>query len=210
MTIVPVVLTICGVAVLLLAERGEAGWRLPVKALSSTGFVATALAAGATDSGYGGWVLVALCLGWIGDVSLVPPGRRWFLTGLAAFLLSHIAYVGAFAVSGIDAMWIPVAALGIGAAAGFVGRWLWPHLPTPMRVPVVAYITIISVMLAAAIGAATAGAPWPVLPAAAAFYLSDLAVARQRFVAPGFVNRAWGLPLYYGAQILFALSTGMV
>ena len=30
-------------------------------------------------------------------------------------------------------------------------------------------------------------------------------MARDRFVAPGFDNRLWGLPLYYGAQIWFAL-----
>ena len=43
-----------------------------------------------------------------------------------------------------------------------------------------------------------------------AFYLSDLGVARQRFVSPGLINRFVGLPLYYGAQLLFAFSTGMV
>jgi hypothetical protein len=43
-----------------------------------------------------------------------------------------------------------------------------------------------------------------------AFYLSDLAVARDRFVARAFVNRLWGLPLYYAAQILFAVSTRLL
>jgi hypothetical protein len=36
--------------------------------------------------------------------------------------------------------------------------------------------------------------------------LSDLSVARDRFVAPGFVNRAWGLPTYFAAQLLLAAS----
>jgi hypothetical protein len=31
-------------------------------------------------------------------------------------------------------------------------------------------------------------------------------VARERFVQKSFVNRGVGLPLYYGAQILFATS----
>jgi hypothetical protein len=59
-------------------------------------------------------------------------------------------------------------------------------------------------------GEPTAGWVWPtaVMAAAVAFYLSDVSVARDRFVAPGFDNRIWGLPLYYGAQLLFALSTG--
>ena len=38
------------------------------------------------------------------------------------------------------------------------------------------------------------------------FLLSDLSVARDRFVAPGFVNRLWGLPFYYGGQVLLAAS----
>jgi len=31
-------------------------------------------------------------------------------------------------------------------------------------------------------------------------------VARDRFVAQGFINRAWGLPMYYGGQLLLAYS----
>ena len=39
-----------------------------------------------------------------------------------------------------------------------------------------------------------------------AFYLSDLAVGLDRFVRRSFTYRAWGLPLYYAAQLLFAAS----
>jgi len=38
------------------------------------------------------------------------------------------------------------------------------------------------------------------------FFASDLAVARDKFVAKGFVNRAWGLPVYYAGQLLIAWS----
>jgi hypothetical protein len=31
-------------------------------------------------------------------------------------------------------------------------------------------------------------------------------VARDRFVRHQFLNRAWGLPLYYAAQVLLALT----
>ena len=47
--------------------------------------------------------------------------------------------------------------------------------------------------------------PW-IAGGALAFYLSDLSVARDRFVRPAFVNRAWGLPLYYGAQFVLAAT----
>ncbi|MDD3992851.1 MAG: hypothetical protein PHV70_11955 [Desulfobacteraceae bacterium] len=38
--------------------------------------------------------------------------------------------------------------------------------------------------------------------------MSDLFVARQRFVAPAFSNRLLGLPLYYIGQFLLAFSVG--
>jgi hypothetical protein len=38
------------------------------------------------------------------------------------------------------------------------------------------------------------------------FYVSDLAVARQRFVAQSWTNKLWGLPLYFGAQLVLAAT----
>ncbi len=213
---------------LLVGERGAAPWRGWVKGAASAAFIGTALAAGATDSAYGGGVLAALCLGWVGDVSLVSGRRTWFLIGLGAFLLSHLAYIGAFAAVRPNAAVALIATAGLLVPAAVVARWLWPHLGADMRGPVLAYIAVITAMVATAAGAVagegpatpsmavlTQGEPLPgwvwdaaVMSAAAAFYLSDLSVARDRFVAPGFVNRIWGLPLYYGAQVAFALSVG--
>jgi len=196
------------VVLVLLGEHADAPWRGWAKGVASTGFIATALAAGALDSPYGRWVLVALCMGWICDVSLVPAARTWFLVGLIAFLLSHLAYVGAFAAVGLEAGVAGLAALGLAVPAWLIGRWLWPHIPGEMRGPVAAYVVVITVMVAAAVGGIAGAAPVSALPAAAAFYLSDISVARDRFVAPFFTNRMWGLPLYYAAQIMFALSVG--
>ena len=91
-----------------------------------------------------------------------------------------------------------------------VWRWLRPHLGERMRKPVAAYVVVISAMVALAVGTAAFDPGLGVLFGAIAFYFSDLAVARNRFVAAGFVNRLWGLPLYYLAQVLLALSTAMV
>jgi hypothetical protein len=61
-------------------------------------------------------------------------------------------------------------------------------------------------MVALSVGTtALLGNAW-ITVGAVMFYLSDLAVARDRFVAPGFTNRVWGLPLYYGAQLILALT----
>jgi uncharacterized membrane protein YhhN len=192
---------------LLVGEAHRRPWRIWVKAGASAGFVATAVAAGAADSGYGRWVLAALVLGWVGDVALVPADRRWFLTGLVAFLLSHLAYAAAFLVLGVAALPAGAAAASAAVVAVAVARWLWPHLPAEMRGPVIAYIVVISAMVAAAWGARAGDARALVVAGAMAFYVSDLFVARDRFVDPGFVNRLLGLPLYYAAQVMLAIST---
>jgi len=210
MTIALIVAIVALVVVTLMGEREPASWRVWPKAAASVGFIVLALVSRATDTAYGKWVLVALALGWVGDVALTLRRPAWFMVGLAAFLMSHLAYVAAFQVHGLRAIATTVTLGLLLLVAGVVGRWLLPHVPRDMQVPVIAYIAVITVMVAAATGAASDGAPWPVLPAAVLFFLSDLAVARDRFVNPGIPNRIVGLPMYYAAQILFAASTGMV
>jgi len=89
-------------------------------------------------------------------------------------------------------------------------RWLSPNLPTDMRLPVQAYFLVISVMTALACAVSGAGGPPVVAAGAIAFTASDISVARDRFVHPEFANRAWGLPLYYLAQVLLALSPSWI
>jgi len=45
---------------------------------------------------------------------------------------------------------------------------------------------------------------------AVSFYLSDLFVARDRFLKSEFTNRLIGLPLYYCGQFLLAFSVGLI
>ncbi len=75
-----------------------------------------------------------------------------------------------------------------------------------MKRPVDVYIVVITLMVATAFAASRVGAPTTVLAGAIAFYLSDLSVARDRFVCSTFTNRLWGLPLYYVAQLLLGSS----
>jgi uncharacterized membrane protein YhhN len=200
--------TAVALGVLLLAEWR--GWRAGVwvaKPLASTGFLVLALAAGATGSAWGRAVLVALGLSWLGDVLLIPKGARAaFLAGLASFLLAHLAYAVAFALRGVEPAACAVAALGLAGPLWVAARWLWPHVPARMRPPVVAYGAAITGMLVMALG--SRGFPGQVVIAlgASAFFVSDLAVARERFVAPGLGNKLWGLPLYYGGQLALAVS----
>ena len=65
-------------------------------------------------------------------------------------------------------------------------------------------MTTITVMIVLAAGAAAKVRNPTIFLGAAMFYVSDLSVARDKFVAPGLVNRLWGLPLYYAAQFVLA------
>lgn len=176
------------------------------KLVASTTFLVIALLGGALESGWGQALLVGLMFGWIGDACLISKQRHWFVAGLAAFLLGHLAYCVGFLVHGVD---VEVALLALGlliAPALWIDRWLRPHVPDAMRMPVRAYVAMITGMLALAIAAWQAGAPASVFVGALAFYGSDLSVARDRFIAKQFVNRLWGLPAYYLGQLLLALS----
>lgn len=201
------VTTTAAALVLLLAaeRRGARALVWVAKPLASAGFLALALARGAPATGYGRLVLAALALGWLGDVLLIPKGARGaFAAGLASFLAGHLVFAAAFAARGVAPAWLAGGGAVAAAAALPVARWLGPHVPDPLRLAVRAYVAVISAMVACAAGAYGATGDAALLAGALAFFHSDLAVARERFVAKGFSNKLWGLPLYYGAQLLLA------
>ncbi len=190
---------------LLLAERRRAGVaRAVCKLGASCAFVAFAVSLGATATTYGTLVLAALLLSWVGDALLLSSAERVFLAGLAAFLLAHAAYAAAFWTTGPLRIAFAPALLCFGIAGAGTLRWLWPHLSTGDRPPVVAYVLVIVVMCATATGSSQAVASLVPAVGAACFMASDVAVARDRFVLRSFANRLWGLPLYYSAQLLLA------
>ncbi len=187
-------------------ERHALEWA--IKPLAAATFVVTALRNGALSTTIGKILLGGLLLAALGDVLLIPRDRRVFLAGIGAFLLGHVAYCVAFAARGIDGLRTGLAGLVLAIVAVPVLRWLWPSVPSAMRVPVAAYVLVITTMVALAFGTvARHGAPLLVV-GAVGFYLSDLSVARDRFVARSFVNRAWGLPLYFYSQLLLASQVG--
>lgn len=175
-----------------------------LKPLASAGFVGLAWSGNATDTPYGTAILAALVLSFVGDVCLLSGRARWFLAGLVAFALAHVGYVVAFAHFHPPLHWVAIYAAGLLIPAVMIHRWLLPHVEAAMRLPVRAYMAIITIMLATATAAAFESAPISVVVGAALFYLSDLSVARDRFVTSSFNNRLWGLPLYYAAQLILA------
>lgn len=188
--------------------------KLPTKTVLSSLFIFTALVQSHPIPQFYYVLLIGLifCLG--GDVFLALPQERMFLLGLVSFLLGHVAYlVGFFYLANVSHWtWIG-GSIGLFAAA-IVFFWLRRHLGS-MLIPVVAYIVVISFMLVGA---------WTVLGdtgvklqgrllvfiGALSFYISDLFVARDRFLKTEFKNRLFGLPLYYFGQFLLAFSVGQV
>lgn len=189
-----------------------AEWRRPFqkrlpKMVASTAFVAVAFAVGAWDTTFGKIMLIGLALSWFGDLFLTYSGRPPFVAGLISFLAGHIAYSAAFTNRGFgDDLYLPVLALVVIPIP--IARWLLPTVPKELKAPVITYMVVITLMLAAAVQTDAATPDWRIPFGALAFYLSDIGVARDRFAAPGFVNRLVGLPLYFGGQLLLAWAAG--
>ena len=185
------------------ARRGVA----VAKPLASAAFLLAAWEFGALSSGYGRVILLGLVLCAAGDLLLIPRNsQRCFQAGIGAFLLGHLAYAAGFLWQGFGTTVLLLAGGAMTALAWAALRWLAPSLPTGFRTSVRIYVGVIALMVSCGIGAAAGGASLLAPLGAIAFAASDLSVARDRFVAPGFANGAWGLPLYYTAQLLLAAS----
>jgi uncharacterized membrane protein YhhN len=202
-------------ALLLVSERrGNPAFILAAKAPLSVLFILAALLQPWGNPGYALMLLPGLvfCLG--GDVFLALTRPRMFLLGLVCFLVGHLFYTAAFLrLSPVNPWtWGGLAACAVLSFAVF--QWLRPRLGS-LRGPVAAYVAVITLMAAAAFtvfGDGRIGLPGRtlVLAGALSFYLSDIFVARNRFVKPGIVNRLAGLPLYYLGQFLLAFSAGRI
>jgi len=144
-----------------------------------------------------------------GDVALMFRTNRWFLIGLILFLLAHVTYAIAFSVpNGFHSGDLVVGAvlLVIGAA---IFSYLRPGLGR-MRVPVLIYVVVVLFMVDRAVSAFygtyfSRTQAWLLAVGATMFMLSDLLLAVNRFRRP-FKAEAMGLFLYYGGQLLIALS----
>lgn len=209
-TVIVAVALSCLIGLLYAEKKERLTLRLLFKPLLSSLFVLVALMQKGLLMGYFGGILAGLVLSWIGDFCLIYDSRRMFLSGLIAFLCAHICYGAIFYSHGAFGIYAIAGAAAAAPAGAVIFGWLRPHLGQ-MTVPVIGYMIVITLML---VGALTLfftptvadRRRYLVIAGAVLFYLSDIFVARDKFVAPGFINRAAGLPLYFSAQFFFALS----
>jgi uncharacterized membrane protein YhhN len=196
-------------------KRGSTRGLLLTKPFLSALFIAAALSGPSADPKYFNLILAGLLLCMAGDIFLIFfSSKKLFLAGLVSFLAGHILYTFAFfSLAGPGrGRWIVIASVLTISIAVFV--WLRPHLGK-MLVPVLAYVAIITAMVIGAAALAdteTVHFPGRALAFSGAllFYVSDIFVARQRFVTHNFLNRAVGLPLYFVGQFMIALSIRLV
>jgi uncharacterized membrane protein YhhN len=151
-----------------------------------------------------------LCLA--GDVLLAIQGETTFKLGLLAFLLGHVIYIFSFSMIVGFTNWTTPEAFVFPVLSGLIFIWLRPHLKK-MTAPVFLYILLITIMAFGAVAvfsrsdAGFSGKAF-ILAGAFFFYISDIFVARDKFIRQTFTNRLVGLPLYYAGQFLLAFSPG--
>ena len=187
---------------------------MPVKAGLSLLFIVTAVVQPHPILKYYHLMFSGLILCLVGDVLLALPQKKSFLLGLISFLLGHIFYILGFFYIARKSPWTWVGSAIFLVISGWVYIRLRPHLGS-MKVAVLIYVMAITLMISGA---------WSVLGdfyltglgrimvfvGAVSFYVSDIFVARDRFLKKKFVNRVIGLPLYYAGQFFLAFSVGFL
>jgi uncharacterized membrane protein YhhN len=202
------------VGLLYFEKRENRKGLLPTKTILSLLFVVAIIVQSHPIPAFYGLLLAGLLLCFGGDIFLALPQRRMFLYGLICFLFGHLLYILGFFYIARTNQWTWIGLLTVLVISLRVYVWLRPHLGA-MKVPVLLYVIVITVM--------TCGA-WSVLGSyrlalsgrimvfvgALSFYLSDIFVARDRFIKKEFLNRLIDLPMYYTGQFLLAFSVGLL
>ena len=168
-----------------------------------------------TSTGLNGallWFGLGLILSLAGDVLLMLSLDRFFLFGLIAFLLAHLAYVIGFNIPLPEfSLWGIVFAVMVSLGGARVIRRIVDALPSKgqarMRMPIIVYSTVISIMLLSAMIKLmditwNANAALLVSGGAFLFYISDIILAWNKFVAPIQYGRIYNIAAYHLGQIM--------
>jgi uncharacterized membrane protein YhhN len=163
-----------------------------------------------SDGAYVPLIAGGLVFALLGDILLMLPEER-FVLGIASFAVTHVLYLVAFiAVAGLalaNPSTIPLVLFAV-----LMTRFLWPGLRKSLRIPVLAYVVLITIMTAQAIGAALGSETIGLALAAAGavfFLASDSMLAVDRFRIPFAAARALVLSTYWLGQWLIALSAAV-
>ena len=155
-------------------------------------------------------ILIGLALCFGGDLALMFQDRRKpFMLGLVLFLLGHIAYTVAFSMLGRTSGWVLLTTLLLLAAGLGFYRLIAANLGS-MRIPIILYFLVISLMVIQATSLLASPAisdaqAAMIIGGAILFYISDVMLAANRFWRPWKYNRT-SLAFYYGGQLFIAMA----
>lgn len=178
--------------------RGDRATEYVCKPATLALLLGTALALDPVDSTQRAWFVAALALSLAGDVFLMLP-RDAFVSGLASFLLAHVAYIGGLRLEsrGFSATAVPV----IGSAVAIAQRVL-RSVDRELLVPVAVYMAVITTMAVYAVNTGD----WRAGVGAVVFMVSDSLIAWDRFVNRVRHARVAVMTTYHSAQVLLVLS----
>jgi uncharacterized membrane protein YhhN len=134
-------------------------------------------------------ILSGLFFSWLGDIFLMfeDPKGLFFIAGLLCFLTTHVLYIRYFATTKSESESFyrkrPVLFLAVVAYLIELLYVLWPHLGG-MRLPVLVYGLIITVLLGSALwqyGKLEKGTAWLFILGALFFVASDSMLAVNKF-----------------------------
>lgn len=175
------------------------------KPLTMVLLIGATLALDPIDPAVRAWFVAALVLSLAGDIFLMLP-QDLFVFGLGAFLLGHIAYVVGMHVDGVSGPRFLVGIVVVMAALAVVGTMILRGVragPDPgLAGPVVAYMFVISAMVASAIGTGHVAG----IAGATSFYVSDSLIAWNRFLRETPYARVSIMVTYHLAQGALVLS----
>lgn len=181
------------------------------KITASLGMLAFALCVGGAETVPGKIFVAGVAVSVVGDVFLVWS-KTHFLQGIGAFLLAHCLYAAGFLSLGVDWAGVGFAVVLLAPITWIVWRWLYPHTGR-LKWAIAAYLVAISAMASLSIGALwdkPGQGQQVLLVAAALFCISDLFVARDKFIVSQHRNVWIGLPIYYLAQLGIGLGAGLL
>lgn len=130
------------------------------------------------------WVVVALFFSWLGDTLLLFQGEKpiFFILGLVAFLLAHVAYIISFTrlKSTASAMGKPIIIVLFVVYSSILVFVLWPGLGG-MKLPAILYGVILTTM--GTIGVIKNTTSCPLLTFGVLFFVaSDSILAINKFL----------------------------
>lgn len=159
------------------------------------------------------WIVLALSMSFAGDVLLMWPQKpKFFMGGLAAFLMAHIFYFVYLILYPMNSVhltlsdaWVPVPLLIFGLAIFLL---LKPGLGT-MKLPVIVYILALLTVAFLSVCIYKAG-PSPsslmILSGSLLFLLSDSILAWHNFRKPFVLAGVWFMLTYILAQLFLVMG----